>query len=162
MVTTSADAAQPQAGQPAPGAVARRFSRIAERFKVKFHITNVTGILPGESYEAFTRDFSAGGMFIELEELHFTKSGTTAQDNFVLFKGTMELEFSLPGADITFTPKGKVVWIEKKKEGRPFKHGVALSFIDLPPEQTEIINDYVVARLPKDDQPLPQVGEGER
>ncbi|MCA9417411.1 MAG: PilZ domain-containing protein [Candidatus Omnitrophica bacterium] len=126
----------------------RQHKRLKERIDVQFKLVGSSEVIRDMQYrKAQTRDISAGGVFIELLDTHLTKQNQSIVDDFLLFKNQIDLLISMPTKQQPIHAAGKAVWIEKEVPGREYRHGIAICFTEVDPEDKEFINQFVLSRL---------------
>ena len=126
----------------------RKHKRLQERIDVQFKLVGSSEVIRNMEYRsAQTRDISAGGVFIELLETHLTHQKQSIVDDFLLFKNQIDLKISIPTRKEPISAIGKAVWIEKEVPGREYRHGIAICFTDISPEDKEFVNQFVLSRL---------------
>ncbi|MCK6497535.1 PilZ domain-containing protein [bacterium] len=97
--------------------------------------------------EATTRDLSAGGIFIELAGTQFSEQSDFRVDDFLLLKYPIQLRILLPNQEDLIQAEGKAVWIEKRMPGEGCRHGVAITFTLIDPQDRNAIDHFVLSRL---------------
>lgn len=115
-----------------------------------YHVFQVNFTLEGASVvtsrmgevQAEGKNISEGGLYMELLNRQISDRHSTAVDNFLLFKSTLVLQVQLPDESL-LTARGKAVWIEKETPGQPYRHGVAVAFTQLGPEERNAIKRFV-------------------
>ncbi len=79
---------------------------------------------------AYSRNISGGGVFVR-----------TPQPQPLNQK--VLLRFTLPGVDRKFEIHGIVVWASSASSRSSFPAGMGIKFLDLKPEEQQIISDFV-------------------
>jgi len=134
--------------QTADPANQRKHQRLKERIDVQFKLVGTSEVIRDMAYRsAQTRDISAGGVFIELLDTHLTKQNQSIVDDFLLFKNQLDIKIQMPTRKEPIPAIGKAVWIEKEVPGREYRHGIAICFTEIDPEDKEFINQFVLSRL---------------
>ncbi len=126
----------------------RQHQRLQERIDVQFKLVGSSEVIRDMEYRsAQSRDISAGGVFIELLDTHLTKQNQSIVDDFLLFKNQIDIKILIPTRKEPIPAIGKAVWIEKEIPGREYRHGIAVCFTEINPEDKEFINQFVLSRL---------------
>ncbi|MCG3198021.1 MAG: PilZ domain-containing protein [Candidatus Omnitrophica bacterium] len=126
----------------------RQHVRLQARVRIEFKLVGSSAAIKGMNYrEAFTRDISAGGVFIELLDTHLTQQRESVVDDFLLFKSQIDMQISLPVRDKPIHAIGKAVWIEKEVPGREYRHGIAISFTEIDQADRQAIDQYVLSKI---------------
>lgn len=126
----------------------RIHKRLQARVDVKFKLVGTSAAIKGMPYrDAVTKDISAGGVFIELLDTHLTAQKESVVDDFLLFKSQIDMLISVPMREASIHAVGKAVWIEKQVPGREYRHGIAISFTEVNPEDRMAIDQYVLSRI---------------
>ncbi len=135
----------------ANGANKRRDPRVRRALRVRFKLTGGPASARNYDYiEAFSRNISAGGIFLEVDKK--SKLKDDAAGNFVLFKSTLAMEISLPGHENPVSARGKPVWIEKKVPGKEqqYSRGVAVQFIEIARDDLALVQRFIDSVLAED------------
>ncbi len=122
----------------------RQHVRAYHVFQVKFTLEGASVVTSrmGEVL-AEGKNISEGGLYMELLNRQISDRHSTAVDNFLLFKSTLVMQVQLAGEPKMVQAKGKAVWIEKETPGQPYRHGVAIAFTQLGPEDRSAIKRFV-------------------
>lgn len=126
----------------------RAHQRLQTRVRIEFKLVGTSEAVKDMQYrEAFTRDISAGGVFIELMDTHLTPQQESVVDDFLLFKSQIHMRILLPNREIPINAVGKAVWIEKEVPGREYRHGVAISFTEIQDTDRQFVDSFVLSRV---------------
>lgn len=126
----------------------RKHIRLKTRVEIEFRLVGTSSAIQGMPFRpAQTRDISAGGVFLELMNTHITDQQESVVDDFLLFKSQIELRITLPNHDDPIAAQGKAVWIEKETPGHEYRHGVAICFTEIAPEDRQLIDRFVLSRV---------------
>jgi uncharacterized protein (TIGR02266 family) len=87
-----------------------------------------------EFLTAYAKNISGGGVFIRTV-------------NPLPLNGEAQIRFSLPGIPHPFAVKGLVVWTNPYASRTAFPTGMGIKFVELDPDEKEIIDGFVRAEL---------------
>lgn len=122
----------------------RKHVRAACQLPVRFRLKGgsvVTEGLPPVS--AVTRDISEGGLFVDLGDTRVAPGQSLTAESFLLLKSTMDIEIDPRDGGPRIVVVGKAVWVERPVQGQDFRHGIAVQFMTIMPDDRHRIASLV-------------------